>query len=99
MSLQKRKRIKSKPYLEWVATLPCAACEIRDGTVVAHHWKGEGGHLSGGMGLKASDWLTMPLCHKCHSQIHSGDAALISWQREYILRTLDIAFNSGIIEI
>ncbi len=42
MSLQKRKRIKSKPYLEWVATLPCAACEIRDGTVVAHHLKGRG---------------------------------------------------------
>ena len=99
MSLQKRKRIKSKPYLEWVATLPCAACEIRDGTVVAPHLKGRGAYLSGGMGQKAGDWLTMPLCFKCHSKMHSGDAAFMDWQYEYILRTLDIAFNSGIIEI
>ena len=99
MSLQKRKRIKSKPYLEWVATLPCAACEIRDGTVVAHHLKGRGSYLSGGMGQKAGDWLTMPLCFKCHSKMHTGDAAFMNWQYEYILRTLDIAFNSGIIEI
>ena len=99
MSLQKRKRIKSKPYLEWVATLPCAACEIRDGTVVAHHLKGRGAYLSGGMGQKAGDWLTMQLCFKCHSKMHSGDAAFMDWQYEYILRTLDIAFNSGIIEI
>ena len=99
MSLQKRKRIKSKPYLEWVATLPCAACEIRDGTVVAHHLKGRGAYLSGGMGQTAGDWLTMPLCFKCHSKMHSGDAAFMDWQYEYILRTLDIAFNSGIIEI
>ena len=99
MSLQKRKRIKSKPYLEWVATLPCAACEIGDGTVVAHHLKGRGSYLSGGMGQKAGDWLTMPLCFKCHSKMHSGDAAFMNWQYEYILRTLDIAFNSGIIEI
>lgn len=97
--IPKNARIKSKPYLEWVATLPCVACEIRDGTVVAHHWRGEGGRLSGGMGLKASDWLTMPLCFTCHNKMHSGDAAFMSWQREYILRTLDIAFNSGIIEL
>ena len=97
--IPKSARIKSKPYLEWVATLPCVACEIRDRTVVAHHWRGEGGHLSGGMGLKASDWLTMPLCFTCHNKMHSGDAAFMSWQREYILRTLDIAFTSGIIDL
>lgn len=99
MSLQKRKRIKSKPYLEWVATLPCAACEARDGTVVAHHLRGRGNYLSGGMGLKASDWLTMPLCFSCHNKMHSGDSAFMDWQYEYILRTLDIAFNSAILEI
>jgi hypothetical protein len=31
--------------------------------------------------------------------MHSGDAAFMSWQRYYILRTLDNAFNSGIIEL
>ena len=67
--------------------------------MVAHHLKGRGAYLSGGMGQKAGGWLTMPLCFKCHSKMHSGDAAFMDWQYEYILRTLDIAFNSGIITI
>jgi hypothetical protein len=93
------KRIQSKAYLEWVATLPCIGCEVRDGTVVAHHLKGRAAPLSGGMGYKASDWLTMPLCFQCHTQMHSGDAAFMDWQENFILRTLNEAFNQGIIEI
>ena len=97
--LSKNKRIKSKPYLEWVATLPCSECKATDGTVVAHHLKGRYSPLSGGAGYKASDWLTMPLCFKCHTQIHSGDAELMNWQPYFILRTLDKAFKDGIITI
>ena len=52
-------RIKSKAYLEWVATLPCSECKATDGTVVAHHLKGRYSPLSGGMGYKADDWLTI----------------------------------------
>jgi len=51
------------------------------------------------MGYKASDWLTMPLCFRCHAQMHSGDAAFMDWQENFILRTLDKAFNDGIIEL
>ena len=93
------KRIKSKAYTEWVATLPCSGCEARDGTVVAHHLKGRMSPLSGGMGYKASDWLTMPMCFTCHNKMHSGDAEFMDWQGYFILRTLDIAFNQGIIEL
>ena len=63
MTLQKRKRIKSKPYLEWVATLqhvPLASQGM--GLWWLTTLEVAGNYLSGGMGLKASDWLTMPLC-------------------------------------
>ena len=92
-------RIKSKAYLEWVATLPCSECKATDGTEVAHHLKGRYAPLSGGMGYKADDWLTMPLCFKCHTQIHPGDAELMNWQPYFILKTLDKAFDDGIITI
>ncbi len=96
---EKKPRIVSKPYLEWVASLPCISCETRDDTVVAHHLKGRSSPLSGGAGYKASDWLTMPLCHSCHTRMHSGDADFLDWQDYFILRTLDTAFNHGIIQL
>jgi|TARA_R100001480_G_scaffold104229_1_gene107030 hypothetical protein len=51
------------------------------------------------MGYKADDWLTMPLCFTCHSKIHSGDVELMNWQAFFILKTLDKAFDDGIIEL
>jgi len=92
-------RITNKLYLKWVSTLPCIECKAEDGTVVAHHLKGRYAPLSGGMGYKASDWLTMPLCFKCHAKIHSGDGDLMDWQGFFILKTLDKAFKAGIIEL
>ena len=92
-------RIKSKAYLKWVSTLPCSECKADNDTVVAHHLKGRYAPLSGGMGYKADDWLTMPLCFTCHSKIHSGDAELMNWQAFFILKTLDKAFDDGIIEL
>ena len=97
--IPKNKRVESKAYLEWVATLPCIECGAADGTVVAHHLKGRIAPLSGGTGYKASDWLTMPLCHECHDAMHRGDYELMDWQGIFILKTLDKAFNEGIIEI
>ena len=97
MSLDKHPRIESRKYLDWVATLPCADCKAEDGTVVAHHLKGIYSPLSGGAGVKASDYFTMPLCYKHHTAIHNGDKDLLEWQPYYILVTLDKAFKGGVI--
>ena len=97
MSLDKHPRIESRKYLDWVATLPCADCKVADGTVVAHHLKGIYSPLSGGAGVKASDYFTMPLCYKHHTAIHNGDKDLLEWQPYYILVTLDKAFKGGVI--
>ena len=96
--LQKKKRWTSLEYTRFVSTLPCCHCGAYDDTVVAHHLKGRLSPLSGGAGYKASDWLTMPLCHTCHTAAHNGDSEILDSQHIFILKTLDIAFRDRIIQ-
>ena len=77
--LEKNKRWVNKQYTNWVATLPCVACKLEDETIVAHHLKHRHApHGGGGMGLKAHDYLTMPLCYACHTKAHRTPAGLWS---------------------
>ena len=61
-----------------------------------HHIRGVG-HF-GGMGLKAPDVLTIPLCRKCHRSIHNFPG-LWPDQWEMIVRTLLDAFECGVIGV
>ena len=98
MSLDKNKRWVEKNYTRWVATLPCANCKRHDETIVPHHLKHVGLEITSGMGTKASDWATMPLCFNCHYKLHGGDADLKMDQLTRMMPiTLDKAFNSGIL--
>ena len=98
MSLDKNKRWVEKDYTRWVATLPCANCSIHDETIVAHHLKHRHAPYGGaGMGMKADDWLTMPLCHSCHDRAHNGDEDVLDWQADHIFKTLTPAFRNGIL--
>jgi hypothetical protein len=61
-------RIRDKEYLRWLAHFPCVICNIKDGTVVAHHVRiGQ----AGGVGLKPSDSNCIPLCHTHHMELHN----------------------------
>ena len=96
--IEKNKRWIEKDYTRWVATLPCVNCGLHDETIVAHHLKHRYAPYSGGgMGLKADDWLTMPLCFECHASAHSGDANILDFQAEFIFKTLTAAFKYGIL--
>ena len=96
--IEKNKRWVEKRYTNWVATLPCASCGLDDETTVAHHLKHRHApHGGGGIGMKANDFLTMPLCFSCHDRAHNGDADVLDWQADHIFKTLTTAFNSGII--
>ena len=65
---------------------------------MAHHLKHRHApHGGGGVGMKANDFLTMPLCFTCHDRAHNGDADVLDWQADYIFKTLTKAFNSGIL--
>jgi hypothetical protein len=88
----KHRPCRSKRYLNWVATQPCAMCGGQGGD--AHHIKGVG-HLSGA-GLKASDLMTMPMCRPCHEAAHANPGV---YQLDLIQRTLDKAEAEGVIKI
>ena len=96
--IEKDKRWVNKKYTNWVATLPCSNCRIEDDTIVAHHlkhaWSPHGG---GGIGMKANDFLVMPLCYTCHDRAHNGGRDIIDFQPHFIFSTLDKAFRSGVL--
>lgn len=83
MSNFKQKAFRSKKYLEFVRLLTCSVCAT-DQNIVAHHLIGIGG--MGGMGTKAPDNMTMPLCPECHAMVHRSH---LMWpdQWEYIAKT------------
>ena len=97
--IPKDKRWESADYLKFISEMPCANCQLKDGTIVAHHLKHIYSPLSGGAGVKASDIFAMPLCFECHDRVHKGDRDVINWQGLFILQTLDKAVNAGVISI
>ena len=101
MMLEKSKRWQNRKYLDWIATLPCANCGLEGETIVPHHAiniSAIAGRVgNNGLGLKAHDWLAMPLCHDCHSALHSGDKSILACQPLFIFDTLDKAFKYDII--
>lgn len=84
---------RNRAYLDWVKTLPCSKCNC-EGTE-PHHIIAAG--LGGGMGTKADDYLSMPLCRKCHDELHDGIKDMHS-QWEWVAMTLLQAIHEGVIE-
>ena len=54
---------RDERYKRFIRQLPCVACGTRYGIEAAH----VGAH---GMGQKASDYQTVPLCKACHRELH-----------------------------
>jgi hypothetical protein len=92
------KPLRSKAYLEWVATLPCCGCgQPAD---EAHHIIAAG--LGGGMGTKPSDFMTMPVCRICHDEIHRDSKkweATNGPQFKHVCLTHEQALDEGIIPL
>ena len=63
----KKPRVKSRAYLDFVATLPCLIYGIEDGTVSGHHLLKTGMR---GIGLKSPDDYVVPLSHAAHQCLH-----------------------------
>ena len=92
MKFPKPTRWKSKKYEQWIKTQPCLWC---GNEAEPHHLKGVG-NLSGGA-VKAPSWAVMPLCHKCHMQMHDNPER---WpeQWEMVARTIGSALDAGVIK-
>ena len=98
--IPKNKRWVNKGYTNWVATLPCANCGLDGETTVAHQLKHRHSpHGGGGMGMKAHDFFTMPLCFECHALAHNGDSNVLDFQADFIFKTLTKAFQSDILDM
>lgn len=81
-------RFRSPSYLAFVRTLPCCACDITP--CDAHHVVGIYG--AGGMGLKAEDSLSMPLCRACHMELHR-EPWWLHHQPSWIKKTIDAGLD------
>lgn len=93
--MQKTPRIRSAKYLNWIREQPCINC-MAPPPSDPHHIKGTGGYS--GAGLTAPDHLAMPLCRRCHNNIHAGLwKPPIQW--EWVARTFDRAINEGVISL
>ena len=57
---------RDKKYLDYIRSLPCTVCKC-PAPSHAHHHPLEG-HSS--VGLKTSDFRTVPLCFRCHDRVH-----------------------------
>ena len=90
LSIPKDTPARSERYLAYVRTLPCCCCET-DPPNDPHHVGGRG------MGTKEHDYCAVPLCRRCHDEIHAGrdprperlqTVTLAHWFRHQIARCL-----------
>ena len=79
-------------YLDHVRSLPCASCKA-PAPSEAHHLIDVG--ISPGVGRKAPDSLSIPLCRTCHARLHAGDDLLHDSQLLMLARTVIGAALSG----
>lgn len=75
MKIPKRFRWENPKYLQWVKSRPCVCCGARADD--PHHIIGHG---QGGMGTKAHDLLTIPLCRQHHDDLHRD---MSRWELEH----------------
>ena len=93
--MQRQQPWRSEKYLKWIRTLPCSNCsEIA--LSEPHHLIGIAG--LGVMGDKAGDQFAVPLCRKCHEDLHALKVPLND-QWRWMKKTIERAFNQGIVGI
>ena len=74
-------RFRSEKHLERVRNLSCLICESPPRSDPHHLTHAE----KTGLGLKVGDHLTVPLCRKCHTRLHSsGTSEELFWSLEGI---------------
>lgn len=78
----KEKRHRDRKYLDSYRDATCIACGSDYGVIGAHIRTGN----EGGMGLKPSDFLTLPLCFSCHQDQENNPGA--EWWTNHVLKAI-----------
>lgn len=99
-ALQKglQKPIRNKPYLNYIASLPCVVCGCEPAGE-AHHIIDVG---YGGMGTKASDLWVFPLCRIHHTWLHDDVKKFEErWgtQWEYVALAIHQAITDKVLDL
>lgn len=95
MRRPKRIRWENPKFLKWVKTQPCEGCGSPADD--PHHLIGWG---QGGMGTKAHDLFSIPLCRICHTELHNDPVEFErkhGSQPEMIIRVIDRACALGVL--
>ncbi|MED9851784.1 DUF968 domain-containing protein [Escherichia coli] len=93
---QKPQREEMPVYTRWVKTQKCMTCGNQADD--PHHIIGHG---LGGIGTKADDLFVIPLCRKCHNELHAGVKDFEEKHGSQLLlliRFLMHARNSGVLK-
>ncbi|WP_241375174.1 DUF968 domain-containing protein [Escherichia coli] len=93
---QKPQREEMPVYTRWVKTQKCMTCGNQADD--PHHIIDHG---LGGMGTKADDLFVIPLCRKCHNELHAGVKDFEEKHGSQLLlliRFLMHARNSGVLK-
>ncbi len=93
---QKPQREEMPVYTRWVKTQKCMTCGNQADD--PHHIIGHG---LGGMGTKADDLFVIPLCRRCHNELHAGVKVFEEKHGSQLLlliRFLMHARNSGVLK-
>jgi len=92
-SYPKTPTVRAPRYLRWVASLPCIVCGLEGSTQAAHANNGKG------MGKKASDLATFPMCFHHHFDHDMGGRLKKEERREleaqYVEQTQERARREG----
>jgi len=92
----KRETHRSEAWRRAVAALPCAWCMKEGPSQAAHRNEGKG------MGLKAPDCWTFPLCNSCHAEFDQGKSLSKGMRREladkWVLETVRKLAEDGVIK-
>ena len=88
----KVKAFRSRPYLDYIKTLPCCHCQ-RPGQDPHHLMVKE----VGGIGITTPDIAAVPLCRICHTMIqpHAKSYPQLKW----LIQTLNRALIDGALKI
>ncbi len=77
---------RSETYIAWIKQQPCCNCAGPGGDphhVIGLHWG-----LSG-MGMTAPDSFAMPVCRRCHQEIHRSPE-LQRWQPTWLRHVISL---------
>ena len=97
MNYLKQPKHESEAWRRAVASLPCANC-LREGQTQAAHLN----HRGKGMGYKAPDCYTIPLCIECHREFDQGKRWTKEEKRamgdEWLIITINKLASAGLVK-